>query len=137
DPRFPKRVLTHEAASPNVARMKLMPRIFFIATLIAFPLAAQQPQPPAAHDEHEDPNAPIEQTHKNIKVLKGLPTRELIPMMTFMSNALGVSCTHCHVDKKWEEEGIDAKDVARTMIVMVRDINERHFAGEQAVTCMS
>ena len=120
--------------------MKLI-RFIALTVMAALPLVAQQPQPqpapPPAPPQHDDPNAPIEQTHKNIKVLKGLPTRDLIPMMTFMSNSLGVACTHCHVDKKWEEEGIDAKDVARAMIVMVRDINERHFGGEQAVTCMS
>lgn len=33
---------------------------------------------------------PVEQTKKNIKVLQGLPSSQLIPVMAFMSNSLGV-----------------------------------------------
>lgn len=79
---------------------------------------------------------PVEQTHKNIKVLTGLPSSELIPVMAFMSNSLGVTCAHCHTDK-WESDEKQAKDVARTMVLMQRDINDRHFGGELAVTCNS
>ncbi len=86
-------------------------------------LAAEQPA-----------DAPVEQTKKNIKVLKGLPTSQLIPLMAFMSNSLGVNCEHCHT-KEYESDEKEAKGVARTMIVMVRDINERHFGGETAITC--
>lgn len=88
--------------------------------------AAQQPE--------ED--KPVEETKKNIKVLKGLPTSQLIPVMAFISNSLGVTCAHCHTEK-WESDEKQAKDVARTMIIMQRDINERHFGGELAVTCNS
>jgi hypothetical protein len=73
---------------------------------------------------------------KNLKVLKELPKDQLLPVMVFMSNSLGVRCDHCHTDK-WESDEKEAKGVARTMIVMVRDINDRHFGGEQAVTCNS
>jgi hypothetical protein len=79
---------------------------------------------------------PVEKTKKNIKVLTGLPTSQLIPVMSFMSNSLGVTCAHCHTDK-WESDEKQAKDVARTMVIMQRDINERHFGGELAVTCNS
>jgi hypothetical protein len=77
---------------------------------------------------------PVEETKKNIKTLKGLPTSQLIPVMAFMSNSLGVTCAYCHT-KDWESDEKEAKDVARGMIAMVRDINERHFAGETGVTC--
>ena len=73
---------------------------------------------------------------KNLKVLKDLPTDQLVPVMVFMSNSLGVSCIHCHTNK-WESDEKEAKGVARTMITMVRDINDRHFGGEQAITCNS
>jgi len=76
------------------------------------------------------------QEFKNIKVLKGLPVSEVFALMAFMSNSLGVSCEHCHT-KQWESDEKDAKGVARTMITMVRDINDRHFGGEQAITCNS
>ena len=84
----------------------------------------------------ENGDKPVEETKKNIKVLKGMPTSQLIPVMAFMSNSLGVTCAHCHT-KEWESDDLEAKDAARGMIVMVRDINERHFAGEQAITCNS
>ena len=74
---------------------------------------------------------------KNLKVLKDLPKDQLDPVMVFMSNSLGVSCAHCHNTAKWESDEKEAKGVARTMIVMVRDINDRHFGGEQAITCNS
>jgi hypothetical protein len=54
--------------------------------------------------------------------------------MAFMSNSLGVTCAHCHTDK-WESDEKEAKDAARGMIVMMKDINDRHFAGEIGVTC--
>jgi len=73
---------------------------------------------------------------KNLKVLKELPVSQLIPVMVFMTNSLGTSCDHCHTNK-WESDEKEAKGVARTMITMVRDINDRHFGGEQAITCNS
>lgn len=73
---------------------------------------------------------------KNLKVLKELPKDQLIPVMVFMTNSLGVTCQHCHTEK-WESDQKEAKGVARTMITMVRDINDRHFGGEQAITCNS
>ena len=40
----------------------------------------------------ETPDPPVEQTKKNIKVLQGLSSSQLIPVMAFMSNSLGVTC---------------------------------------------
>jgi len=77
---------------------------------------------------------PVEETKKNIKVLKGLPTSQLIPVMAFMSNSLGVTCAYCHTDK-WESDDKEEKGVSRGMIQMVKDINDRHFDGDVAVTC--
>lgn len=79
---------------------------------------------------------PVEETKKNIKVLKGLPTSQLIPVMAFMSNSLGVTCAYCHTEQ-WESDDKEEKGAARGMIQMVRDINDRHFDGDVAVTCNS
>lgn len=106
-----------------------MLRKLALALSFAATLATAQQTSPAS-----DP--PVEKTKKNIKVLTGLPTSQLIPVMAFMSNSLGVTCAHCHTDK-WESDEKQAKDVARTMVLMQRDINERHFGGELAVTCNS
>lgn len=77
---------------------------------------------------------PVEQTKKNIKVLQGLPSSQLIPVMAFMSNSLGVTCAHCHA-KAWESDEKPAKDVARKMTAMTRAINEQQFGGKLTVTC--
>src|SRR5690242_10065635 len=42
---------------------------------------------------------PVEQTGKNIQVLKGLPTSQLTPLMNFISVSLGVKCGFCHVSQ--------------------------------------
>jgi len=77
---------------------------------------------------------PVEQTKKNIKVLQGLPSSQLIPVMAFMSNSLGVTCAHCHA-KAWESDEKPAKDTARKMMAMTRAINEQQFGGKLTVTC--
>src|SRR6185295_18160086 len=77
---------------------------------------------------------PVEQTKKNIKVLQGLPSSQLIPVMAFMSNSLGVTCAHCH-GKEWESDEKPAKDAARKMIALQRSLNEQHYGGKLVVTC--
>ena len=79
---------------------------------------------------------PVEQTQKNIKVLQGLPTSQLIPVMAFMANSLGVTCAHCHA-KAWESDEKPPKETARRMIAMQRAIDEKHFDGKTTVTCNS
>jgi hypothetical protein len=77
---------------------------------------------------------PVEQTKKNIKMLQGLPSSQLIPVMAFMSNSLGVTCAHCHA-KAWESDEKPAKDAARKMMAMTRAINEQQFGGKLSITC--
>lgn len=98
-----------------------------IAAAVLLLLASAQSAPPAA-------DLPVEQTKKNIKVLQGLPSSQLIPVMAFMSNSLGVTCAHCHT-KAWESDEKPAKEAARRMIAMQRDINARNFEGKTVVTC--
>src|SRR5215208_3522737 len=40
---------------------------------------------------------PVEQTRKNIQVLKGLPDSQLMNEMNFIAASLGVRCDFCHV----------------------------------------
>jgi hypothetical protein len=56
--------------------------------------------------------------------------------MAFMSNSLGVTCAHCHT-KEWESDEKPAKQTARKMMAMERDINTRNFDGKVVVTCNS
>jgi hypothetical protein len=76
----------------------------------------------------------IEQTKKNIKVLQGLPSSQLIPVMAFMANSLGVTCAHCH-GKEYDSDEKPAKDAARKMIALQRAINQQHYGGKLTVTC--
>ncbi len=82
----------------------------------------------------------VEQTHKNIQVLKGLPESQLYIVMNFMRASLGVSCAYCHVyqggDKwEWEKDDKPAKRTARRMLQMTLDINKTHFNGRHAISC--
>lgn len=81
-------------------------------------------------------DAPVEQTKKNIKVLQGLPSSQLIPVMAFMANSLGVTCGHCHTNE-YDSDEKPAKQAARKMIAMQRAINEQYYGGKITVTCNS
>jgi hypothetical protein len=101
--------------------------ILALASVPAFLAAADQTQT-------------IEQVYKNIQVLKGIPAAEIGPAMTYITVALGVTCTHCHTPKGpwpqgYEKDDIKAKQTAREMIRMTRQINETSFAGRAVVAC--
>lgn len=100
-----------------------------IVLLIAFLITA------AAVAGQQSADKPVEQTKVNIRVLNGLPTSQLIPVMAFMSNSLGVACTHCHVDKDWQSEEKPQKTVARQHITLTRTLNEQFFGRQNTITC--
>ena len=80
---------------------------------------------------------PVEQVQKNIQVLKGMPSSQLLPVMHFMRTSLGVRCDYCHVaenGKYWMDDK-PAKQTARKMLQMVFDINKANFGGRTVVTC--
>src|SRR5204863_6620417 len=56
-----------------------------------------------------------EETFKNIKVLKGLPSDQLIPSMQFISYPLGVECSFCHAEGAFEKDDKKPKETARKM----------------------
>jgi len=86
----------------------------------------------------------------NLKVLpKDIGKRELMDIMKNFSNALGVRCTHCHVEKTpgdhntidWASDALEPKKVTRGMMAMVGSINKEllRAAGERSadVRCMT
>src|SRR6185295_13631919 len=90
-------------------------------------------QPSGAQQEDK----PVEQVQKNIQVLKGLPSSQLLPVMHFMRTSLGVRCDYCHVaenGKYWMDDK-PAKQTARRMLQMVFEINKTNFGGQPVVTC--
>jgi hypothetical protein len=89
---------------------------------------------------------PVEQTRKNIQVLKGLPESQLFPEMNFISASLGVQCGFCHVSQGkdaqgrtnwvWESDEKEEKKVAREMMRMVLDVSKGQYGVSRGqVTC--
>src|SRR5580765_8537014 len=74
-----------------------------------------------------------EQVYKNIKVLQGTPANELNQSMHLMKGAVGMDCLYCHIEREWDKDVKAPKEVARSMIVMMNDINTRQFGGRQVV----
>lgn len=71
-------------------------------------------------------NEPAEQVFKNIQQFKGVPAGRLLLIMNLgYSRALGVTCTHCHVEQDFSSEDKRPKRAAREMAVMHRMINEQ------------
>jgi hypothetical protein len=69
---------------------------------------------------------PAEKVFKNIQWLKGVPAGRFLRIMNGgYSRALGVTCTHCHVENDFASDDKRQKRAAREMAVMHRMINER------------
>jgi hypothetical protein len=80
---------------------------------------------------------PAEQVYKNIQVLKGIPSDQLIPAMRFMTASLGVECGFCHVEEHFDQDDKKPKQTARKMMRMVSAINQNSFDNHREVTCNS
>jgi hypothetical protein len=89
---------------------------------------------------------PIEQTRKNIQVLKGVRESQLFLLMHTINASLDVQCDHCHVQGTgkgpdgrplwhWESDDKPKKLMARKCMKLVAEINSKNFGGETAVTC--
>jgi hypothetical protein len=91
---------------------------------------------------------PVEQTRKNIQVLKGLRESELYRVMNFMAVSIGEKCDFCHVthgkDPKtgqtiwvWESDEKPEKQSGRRMLQMVLSINASNKIDftQNSVTC--
>ena len=71
---------------------------------------------------------------KNVHVLRDVPASEWDETMAFMGNALGVDCRYCHIPDSFEKDDRKAKQTARVMIEMMRDLNRKTFAGRAEIT---
>jgi hypothetical protein len=103
-----------------------------------------------ASAQTQQADKPIEQTRKNIQVLKGLHEAELYRVMNFMSVSIGQQCTFCHVvtgkDPKngqniwaWESDEKPEKQAGRRMLQMVLLINGSNKVDftQNSVTCFT
>ncbi len=69
---------------------------------------------------------PAKQVFKNVKLLGDIPAGRLLRIMDVgYSQALGVTCDHCHVEDRWEADEKRAKRAAREMIVLTNSINDQ------------
>ena len=100
-------------------------------------LMKQQPDSRSVAASTPAPPALAETVFKNIKVLKGIPSDQIIPTMRVITSALGVRCSFCHVENRFDEDAKPPKEVARSMMRMMSSINQNHFAGAREVTCYS
>ena len=81
---------------------------------------------------------PSEVAYKNIRVLTGVPANQVIQGMHVIKTSLGVDCTYCHVEAQWDREDVQPmKNKARSMMAMVKEINDNNFEGRQVVTCFT
>lgn len=95
--------------------------------LVSLTVAAQQGTGPQARS--------AEQQFKNIKALQGTPADQVVIGMHVIEESLGVNCLYCHVENDFPNDEKKAKETARSMIKMVRDLNNNSFSGQQVVTC--
>ena len=83
---------------------------------------------------------PAEQVFKNIQTFKGMPAIRVLRIMeqAFVPN-LGVTCTHCHVDKEWESDTKPTKGIARNMWTLraqwQAEVRKASGNAEAVVTC--
>jgi len=69
---------------------------------------------------------PASQVFQNIQVLPNTPARTLLVIMNQgYAKALGVRCTHCHVEGNFASDDKRPKRAAREMAAMHRMINDR------------
>jgi photosynthetic reaction center cytochrome c subunit len=111
----------------TLVSMRILSGAAGLALATACLAAAQQPAP----------GAPAEQVYKNIQVLKGVPADQITPTMRVIARDLGITCEYCHDEMDRAKDGLQPKETARKMIVMMRDINKNSFAGNTEVTCVT
>jgi hypothetical protein len=80
-------------------------------------------------------NEPAEKVFKNIELLRGKPASRLPGMMSALTGLIGVECSFCHVEGKWESEEKPGKKIARQHFAMQAALNDQQFNGENKVTC--
>ena len=121
----------------NVGAQKSLPvGSDFAVSLSSLGIATPAQTPAAAT---APPEKTVEQTHKNIQVLKGLPDSQLGTVMNFIAVSMGRQCNFCHVRKGndwvWESDDKEEKQTARAMMKMVLGINKDNFRGNIQVSC--
>jgi photosynthetic reaction center cytochrome c subunit len=98
---------------------------------------SQRAEHTTQRDSANDRQKRAGEVYKNIRVLKDVPSGQLIPSMQFMSSSLGVQCAFCHVEGHFEKDDKKPKQTARDMMEMMFALNKNSFNGQREVTCYS
>lgn len=70
-------------------------------------------------------NRPAGEVFKNVQMMKDVPAARFLLIMDLgFSRGLGVDCSHCHVEDRWDADEKRPKRAARDMQVMLHDINQ-------------
>lgn len=90
---------------------------------------------PAARGQQrtEISDKPAEQVYENIEIFKGQPAANVMRAMVSWTRLLGVDCTYCHVNDRWEKDDKQEKQTARKMFRMVDLVNK--YLESNQVTC--
>ena len=73
--------------------------------------------------------------YENLQILGDVPGSSLEPTMELIAASLGFECTDCHTGDDFANDEISRKETARSMMRMMRSIDEGLFPGEQGPTC--
>jgi hypothetical protein len=121
----------------NILRLLVVALACTSALMLLTNARAQKTQTPAATVAPKEKT--VDQTGKNIQVLKGLPESQLGTVMNYIAVSMGRRCDFCHVNKggtwSWESDEKEEKLAARKMITMVLAINKDNFRGSPTVGC--
>lgn len=88
-------------------------------------------------DNSSQETPPAENVYKNIQVLKGVPSDQVLTVMKAFTEGLGVNCVYCHVSTEdLSKDDKAMKQTARKMLEMVRQMNKTYPTNGQ-VTCFT
>ena len=104
--------------------MRILLSLTAAGALAALAVLAQQP----GGDGKQKAKAPP----KNLKILA--PENYRVSMDVF-TQALGVQCTFCHVQGQFDSDEKPQKNMARMMLTMSREINDKFDDGKLHVRC--
>ena len=116
--------------SPRI-RNRILVTVVVCLSAVSLTLVSRAEKPSAEIQSPPAQGQAVEQTRKNIQVLKGLPESQLYPLMNFVAVSLGERCEFCHVSKGkdpktgqtnwvWESDEKPEKLSGRRMMQMVR-----------------
>lgn len=71
---------------------------------------------------------------KNLLIHKGMSRKDLVTLMKGYAKDLGVKCSFCH-EKDYASDANEHKGMAREMIKMLAELNEKYPVFEKKATC--